>query len=127
MKTKPNIFRRHFRIYFKNNHPAYIVDEEGNMYVFHRVTHSKTSGKRKNWKIEKNPIRGHKEPMYIVKQEQKDKKSRFSVFEIELKNGIDVSYPEIKKAGSLQTIGRTRYESSTNIKSKKHLKDNSKK
>ena len=128
MKTKNIPFKRHFRIYFKNNHPAYIVDEEGNMYVFHRVTHSKTSGSKKNWKINNNPILNHKDPMYIVKQEQKDKKSRFSVFEIELKNGIDVSYPEIKKAGSLQTINdRTRYESSTNIKSKANHKNNKKK
>ena len=126
MKNKSKLFRRHFRIYFKNNHPAYIVDEEGNMYVFHRVTHSKTSGKRKNWKINNNPIYGHKESMYIVKQEQRDSKNRFSMFEIQLKNGIDVSYPEIKKAGSLQTNGRTRYESSTNIKSKPNNKSNKK-
>ena len=65
--------------------------------------------------------------MYIVKQEQKDIKSRFSVFEIELKNDIDVSFPEIKKAGSLQTNGRTRYESSTNIKSKELIKNNPRK
>ena len=127
MNRKPNNFKRHFRIYFKNNHPAYIVDEEGNMYVFHRVTHSKSSGSRKNWKIDKNPISGHCEPMYIVKQEQKDSKNRFSMFEIELKKGVDVSYPEIKKAGSLQTDkGRTRYESSTNIKSKQKPKNNRK-
>lgn len=124
---KKQNFQRHFRIYFKNNHPAYIVDEEGNLYVFHRVTHSKTSGNKKNWKINNNPIKGHNEPMYIVKQEQKDIKSRFIVFEIELKNGIDVSFPEIKKAGSLQTNGRTRYESSTNIKSKELIKNNPRK
>ena len=89
-------FRRHFRIYFKNNHPAYIVDEEGNTYVFHRVTHSKTSGGRKNWRIKKNPIKGDNKSMNIVKKEERDKKSRFSMFEIELKNGVDVSYPDIK-------------------------------
>ena len=55
---KKKTFRRHFRIYFKNNHPAYIVDEEGNLYVFHRVTHSKSSGGRKNWEIKNNPIVG---------------------------------------------------------------------
>lgn len=127
MKKKPNTFKRHFRIYFKNNHPAYIVDEEGNLYIFHRVTHSKTSGSRKNWKIDENPILGHQEAMYIVKQEQKDAKRRFSMFEIELKKGIDVSYPEIKKAGSLQTDnGHTRYESSTIIKSKANHKNNKK-
>lgn len=104
MKRKQNTFKRHFRIYFKNNHPAYIVDEEGNMYIFHRVTHSKTSGNRKNWKIYKNPIFGHREPMYIVKQEQKDSKNRFSMFEIELKKGVDVSYPEIKKLEACRPI-----------------------
>ena len=45
-------FKRHFRIYLVNNHPAYIVDEEGNEYVFHRVTESKSSGGRHNWKLE---------------------------------------------------------------------------
>lgn len=48
-QKKNKLFRRHFRIYLKNNHPAYIVDEEGNIYVFHRITHSKTSGGKKNW------------------------------------------------------------------------------
>ena len=51
-----NNFIRHFRIYFKNNHPAYIVDEEGNVFVFHRVTHSKTSGGKKNWEFD-NPLK----------------------------------------------------------------------
>ena len=89
-------FKRHFRIYFRNNHPAYIVDEEGNIFVFHRVTHSKTSGGRKNWKIKNNPIKGDNKPMHIVKKEERDEKARFSLFEIELKNGVDVSYPNIK-------------------------------
>ena len=118
-------FRRHFRIYLKNNHPAYIVDEEGNVYVFHRVTHSKTSGGRKTRKIGDNPIKGHKEPMYIVKQEKRDIKGRFSLFEIELKNGIDVSYPNIKKAGRTQNHQedeRATITSSKNIKSKRKKK-----
>ena len=119
-KRKPT-FKRHFRVYLKNNHPAYIVDEEGNMYVFHRVTHSKTSGGRHNWKIIENPIKGHYEPMYIVKQEKRDLKGRFSLFEIELKNGMDVSYPDIKKAGRTQTHSgnsRATITSSKPIKSK---------
>ena len=114
-------FKRHFRIYLKNNYPAYIVDEEGNVYVFHRVTHSQTSGGKKNWKIEKNPIKGHNEPMYIVKQEKRDIKGRFSLFEIELKNGVDVSYPEIKKARRTQIHHkdyRATITSGTTIKSK---------
>ena len=71
---KPKQFQRHFRIYFKNNHPAYIVDEEGNMYVFHRVTHSKTSGGKKNI-LKNNPLKNsNNSAMYIVKKEQRDKK-----------------------------------------------------
>ena len=89
-------FRRHFRVYFRNNHPAYIVDEEGNLYVFHRVTHSKTSGGKANRIKSNNPIKGETRPMMIVKQQEKDSKARFSYFEIDLKKGIDVSYPEIK-------------------------------
>ena len=118
-------FRRHFRIYLKNNHPAYIVDEEGNIYCFHRVTHSKTSGGRKNWKIEPNPIKGQTSPMYIVKQEKRDLKARFSLFEIELKHKADVSYPDIKKAGRTQNHlddERATISSDKTIKSKKNKK-----
>ena len=120
-KNVKSSFRRHFRIYLKNNHPAYIVDEEGNMFVFHRVTHSKTSGGRKNWKIDNNPIKGHNEPMYIVKQEKRDIKGRFSLFEIELKNGADVSYPGIKKAGRTQIH---RDDDRATITSSKNIKPN---
>ena len=96
-------FKRHFRIYFRNGHPAYIVDEEGNMYVFHRVTHSPTSGGKKNWK-KKNPLKnGGNRPMYIVKKEERDKKTRFSPFQLEISKRIDISYPDIKKAGRSQT------------------------
>ena len=96
-------FKRHFRIYFRNGHPAYIVDEEGNKYVFHRVTHSKTSGGKKNWK-KKNPlVNGNDRPMYIVKKEESDKKTKFSPFVLETKRGADISYEEIKKAGRSQT------------------------
>lgn len=101
---KTKTFIRHFRIYFKNNHPAYIVDEEGNKYVFHRVTHSKTSGGKKNWK-KRNPLTmGGQASTYIVKREEIDKKTNFSPFQLEPKEGVDISYPEIKKAGRSQTI-----------------------
>ena len=103
MKENSNTFVRHFRIYFRNGHPAYIVDEEGNKYVFHRVTHSETSGGRKNWK-KKNPLKkGGDRPMYIVKKEEKDDKGRFSLFKLETIEGEDISYPDIKKAGGSQT------------------------
>ena len=118
-------FRRHFRIYFKNNHPAYIVDEDGNTCVFHRVTHSKTSGGRKNWKIMPNPLKGYYKPLYIVKQEKRDLKGRFNLFEIELKDGVDVSYPDIKKAGRTQIHqddDRETITSSTIIKPKRKKK-----
>ena len=131
MKNKKR-FKRHFRIYFLNNHPAYIVDEEDNMYVFHRVTHSKTSGGKKNWNFENPLLYGGNGRMYIVKKQQKDKKKRFSSFELELKRGADVSFPSIKKVGnesdtgSHQALSRSRYESSKNIKTKrsKNIKSN---
>lgn len=114
-------YRRHFRIYFRNNHPAYIVGEDGDMYIFHRVTHSKTSGGKKNWKIIPNPLvdlSGRE--MHIVRAEQKDIKGRFSPFELDTKKGIDISYPEIKRAGSTQTTSsRAEPQSSSNIKSKR--------
>ena len=132
MKKK---FRRHFRIYFKNNHPAYIVDEEGELYVFHRVTHSKTSGGKKNWAKPNPLLNDDGRTMYIVKKEQRDKKTKFSVFEIKLKKDVDVSFPEIKKVGtnvqpitgSHQARSRSRYESSTTIKSKRRKKRKKKK
>ena len=91
-------FKRHFRIYLVNNHPAYIVDEKGNQYVFHRVTESKSSGGKKNWELKFNPIKGCKFTCYIVKKEQIDKKNRFSPFEIDLKKDVNVQYPWIKRA-----------------------------
>ena len=127
MAKKKKTFVRHFRIYFKNNHPAYIVDEEGNMYVFHRVTHSKTSGGKKNWEKENPLIRGVDGPMYIVKKEMRDNKNRFSPFKLSVKPGVDVSYPDIKKTGSTQshhTDGRATDATSKTIKSKKKTKSN---
>ena len=67
-------FKRHFRFYFKCLHPAYIVDEEGELYVFHRATHSKTSGGKKNWEIFPNPIKGHSRTMYIEKRSKEIKR-----------------------------------------------------
>ena len=122
MKKKK--FKRHFRIYFVNNHPAYIVDEEGNEYVFHRTTHSKTSGGKKTWKVDNPLLNDDERKMHIVKKEQKDKKARFSVFELELKPDANIAYPDIKKASDLSAsdtgahqskhdyfIGRSRYDS----------------
>ena len=96
-------FRRHFRIYFRNGHPAYIIDEEGNMFVFHRVTHSKKSGGRNNLKINNPLLKGGTAATYIVKKEEKDRKGRFSLFELELKPDVDISDLGIKKAGGSQT------------------------
>ena len=127
-KKKPYVeivkFKRHFRIYFKNNHPAYIVGEDGDLYIFHRVTHSKTSGGKKNWQIQPNPINNSDDrPMFIVKKEQHDKKTKFSIFQLELKKGANIDYPEIKRVGdnssdtgSHHTNCRSRYESSIDIK-----------
>ena len=128
MSYKKKAFVRHFRIYFKNNHPAYIVDEEGNKYVFHRVTHSKTSGGKKNWEFENPLLKGGNGRLCIVKKEQKDKKTKFSNFELELKPNVDISYQEIKKVGEISDTGshhtnsRSRYESSNIIKPKSKKK-----
>ena len=125
---KKKLFRRHFRIYFKNNHPAYIIDEEGNMYVFHRMTYSKTSGGRTNIPFDNPLLKGGDGKIYIVKKEQRDRKTKFSAFELELKPNVDISFPEIKKVGELSDTGshhtecRSRYESSIIIKSRKHKK-----
>ena len=82
MNKSKQLFVRHFRVYFRNGHPAYIIDEEGNKYVFHRVTHSATSSGKKNWKKE-NPLKsGGNRPMYIVKKEERDKKIKIQPFQI---------------------------------------------
>ena len=87
-------FEKHFRIYFKSNHPAYIIDEEGNYYYFHRVTSSPKSGHHSNWKIDPNPDPTRNKPMYIVKTEEKDKKGRFGR---KMKYGIDIFFINHKK------------------------------
>ena len=122
MSKHKKTFVRHFRIYFRNNHPAYIVDEEGNRYVFHRVTHSKTSGGKKNWKKDNPLISGGNKPMYIVKQEQKDLKTRFGKFKLSTKSGVDISYPDIKKAGTCRQIVALDLRSGKPIKSKVMIK-----
>lgn len=91
-------FKRHFRVYLVNNHPAYIVDEEVKEYVFHRVTESKTSGGRKNWKVLPNPIKDYYFTCYIIRKEQKANKGRFSNRVLITKKGVDISYPWIKRA-----------------------------
>ena len=88
-KNNKNTFERHFRIYYKSNHPAYIIDEEGNKYIFHRVTSSEKSGHKKNWKIDPNPDKKRKSPMYIVKQEEKDYKHFFGK---KLKYNVEIPY-----------------------------------
>ena len=95
MKTK---FKRHFRIYLVNNHPAYIVDEEGNQYIFHRMTGSKTSGGRKNWVISPNPIKDCYFTCYMIKKEQRANKGKFSRNILKIKKDIDIKYPWIKRA-----------------------------
>ena len=87
-------FERHFRIYLVSGHPAYIIDEEGENYFFHRVTSSPKSGHHKNWKVDPNPDPKRKKPMYIVKMEQKDKKKRFGK---KLTYKVDLVFIERKK------------------------------
>ena len=119
--NKANKFRRHFRIYFKNGHPAYIIDEEGNEYVFHRVTHSKTSGGRINIKIDNPLARSDDRATYIVKRIEKDKKGRFSLFELELKPNINIDDLDIKKAGGSQAKASNNLTTSKRNKRLNHI------
>ena len=69
----------HFRHYKKSGHPALIISEDINeKYKFRRVTSSEFSGHHRNERIEPNPDKRRKTPMYIVKQRQSDKKTKFS-------------------------------------------------
>lgn len=68
----------HFRRYKKSGHPALILDEENDDYLFRRVTSSEKSGHHKNEMIFPNPDKRRSTPMYIVKNRQKDKKKFFS-------------------------------------------------
>ena len=86
-------FKKHFRIYFKSNHPAYIVGEKGQYFIFHRVTSCPKSGHHNNWKIFPNPNKRKSTPMYIVKTKQHDKKNRFSK---KLKYNITLNFYKIK-------------------------------
>ena len=58
-------------------HPALILGEEKDDYRFRRVTSSEKSGHHRNEKIEPNPDKRRSTPMYIVKQQQTDKKIYF--------------------------------------------------
>ncbi len=68
----------HFRHYTKSGHPALILESEEENYKFRRVTSSEKSGHHKNEKVDPNPDKRRKTPMYIVKAIQKDKKTAFS-------------------------------------------------
>ena len=93
-KNQKGNYFKHFRIYFKSNHPAYIIDEDGNKYIFHRVTSSEKSGHKKNWKIDPNPDKSRNTSMYIVKQEEKDDKKYFSS---KLKYNVNLDFIRRKK------------------------------
>ena len=88
-------FKRHFRVYLKNNHPAYIVNENGNEFVFHRVSHKRIISGKKTFEIKNNPLVGSNTPMYIAKNKQKDFKKKFSRNKLKVKKGINIDYPFI--------------------------------
>ena len=71
----------HFRRYKKSGHPALILSEDTNKkYKFRRVTSSEFSGHHRNERIEPNPDKRRRTPMYIVKQRQSDYKKNFSTW-----------------------------------------------
>ena len=82
------------------------------------------------WQKENPLVLGGNKSIYIVKQEQRDNKNRFSPFKLELRKGVDISYSDIKKAGSTQLHHqdeRANIATSTVIKSKKNSKHKKKK
>ena len=69
----------HFRKYLPANHPALIVGEASvDEYNYRKVTHSDRDGRHLNEKVEPNPNKNDRRPMYIGKRIRKDKKNRFS-------------------------------------------------
>ena len=71
----------HFRHYKKSGYPALILSEDTEeKYKFKRVTSSEFSGHHRNERIEPNPDKRRKTPMYIVKQRQSDYKKNFSTW-----------------------------------------------
>lgn len=101
-------FKRHFRIYLVNNHPAYIVDENGDYYAFHRCSHKNKISNKATFEIKNNPIVGDLRPMYIAKRRQIERKGRFSKNKLPIKKGVNISYEFIdsdllNKKNSLET------------------------
>ena len=114
------MFKRHFRIYLVNNHPAYIVDENNGKYIFHRVTSSRSSGGRSNFEIRPNPLYSGRNVMYIVKRKESDNKNRFSKFILNAKKGINVDFDFIdKKTPSASANSDVTSSGSNNIKPNK--------
>lgn len=73
----------HFRQYKKSGHPALIVGEQRNEkkqeeYRYRKVTHSERDGRHLNEKVEPNPDKRDKKPMYIGKRVRHDVKENFS-------------------------------------------------
>ena len=64
------------------------------MSSFKKIQSSPKSGHHKNWEIIPNPDKTRNTPKYIVKAEQKDKKSRFSK---ELKYNANIPFIRNKK------------------------------
>ena len=85
------------------------------------MTHSKTSGHRNNIKIDNPLVRYDDKATYIVKREERDNKGRFSLFELEIKPGIDIGELLIKKAGGSQPIGTNNLTTSVGDEKSKTL------
>lgn len=66
----------HFRYYRKSGHPTLIVGEQNSAdkdeYRYRKVMHSEKDGRHLNEKVEPNPNRKDKKPMYIGKRVRHD-------------------------------------------------------
>ena len=75
MKKKK--FRYNFRKNKRVNHPAYLIDQDGNMYKYIGLTHSKVTDNVQNVKLSKNPDPKDKRPSYARPFVERDEKKNF--------------------------------------------------
>ena len=119
-------FKRHFRIYLVNNHPAYIVDEEGNKFVFHRTSHKNKISNKSTFEIKENPIVGNFKPMYIAKRKQIANKGRFSKAKLPIKRNIDINFKFIDSDLLKKTPSKQIYKNRSTTSGSKSIKTKNK-
>ena len=77
MAKKKGNFRKGFRKNKRIKHPAYVVDENGNLYQYIGVTHSKMTGSENNIPLLKNPNPDDSRQAYIRPRVEEDDSKNF--------------------------------------------------